>query len=947
MNTFLYDVAKRLVDEHPHDLERVTVVFNNRRPGLFLRRNLKSLLGETFFAPYIIGIDDLIYQMGQLELVPNEFLLFELFDIHRQLGGDNRKYQTLEEFISFGDMMIGDFSEIDLYCVDAQDLFTNLYDLKTIGEWDVEGDHLSPQQQNYLAFYKSLYQYYNLLHQRLITQRKAYRGMAYREVAEHIDLLADRIDDGHIYFVGFNTLSKCESIIINTLVRRGKATLIADGDDHYFKKEHQEAGLLLSKLAETFPDIGPFPNHFLEGHKNITIVDCPENTLQAKYAGQLIHQVLTGTDETSIPLEQTALVLADEQLLVPVLNSLPDEVKGANVSMGFPFLLTHTYNLTIKLFELYQRRSQKRFHQKELLDVLTDDLIGNIIHTQNLHSLLVRQLVNRPIVYADADDIRALLNAVDIDPTPLMFLFDQESESPDQIITLLRQLAQTLYDCPEMEHNKKEREALFCLQQTLDYFTEIQFQYHAIDTLSAMQKVYTRIAKRRSVALYGEPLTGLQILGMLESRNLDFKRVILLSVNEGVLPSGRGSNTLIPFELKIHANIPTYKEKDAVYANHFYSLIQRAEDVTLIYSSESESMGKGEASRFIFQIEEEMSKEPYSSHITFNRLKVSVNNTSSEQNPTATSIPKSTEVVNQLQHMAERGFAPTALNKYRSCPMKFYYEDVLKLCNNDSISDELDNSGLGKCVHSILEHIFQIDSDGIVKAETLEAQLDHIDELVDKEIEEQFHHAQIQEGRNGFMAAVAKMQITNVLKKEIAFIRNGAQLRIVQLEEFLDCPLTIQIAGETRSIKIKGKADRIDLCNEQLRIVDYKSGKVDASKLQTTDNKFNERNLSDQWFQVMQYAWIYKQGHPETPAIISGIYPLGAFGTGFLEASWGGESVISQQHFKQFEAYLQEMVGAIMNPSIPFDCTPTKDACKYCAMKELCPVAVKGNESRG
>lgn len=938
MNTFLNEVAQRLLQEHPESLDQVTVVFNNRRPGLFLRRQIEQIHGGTLFLPDIIGIDDLVHEMGKLELVPNEFLLFELFAIHRQLGGDQRKYKTLEEFISFGDMMISDFSEIDLYHVDAEQLFTNLYDLKVIGEWNVSDSHLSPQQKEYLDFYKTLYQYYRLLHERLIGQKKAYRGMAYRAVADQIDEIADQMARKHIYFVGFNTLSKCESTIIQALVRRGIATMISDGDAHYFDDERQEAGLLLRQFAQQFLGVGPFANHFLEEKKTITIADCPENILQAKYAGQLLEKVLKEENSTATALEQTALVLADEQLLIPVLNSLPDEVRSANVSMGFPYVLTHVYELTIKVFELYQHSHQGRFHQKELVDLLSDELIAYLTHEPHLHSKLTAYLNEHPIVYADKGDVGEMLAESKIDCERLMFLFEEENLGPNSLIDILLELEEMLYNCPEMASNRKEREALYCLKQTLDYFTEIQKNYQTIDTLPVLQKVYTRIAKRRSVALYGEPLAGLQILGMLESRNLDFKRIILLSVNEGVLPSGRSNNTLIPFELKRAAGIPTYAEKDAVYANHFYSLIQRAEEITLVYSSESEGMGKGEASRFILQLEEEMGKEPYRSHITFQRVKVSVSN--SVPVPVASETGTKTKSIQaRLRTMAERGFAPTALNNYRLCPRRFYYENVLSLRESEALNDDMDNSDLGNCVHSILEDIYKIDTDGIIRIETLREQLNKTDALVDEKIGERFRHGHIQEGRNRFMGAVAKIQISNLLKKEIELLKLGNTLKIVQVEEFLESELPIQLHEEEIRVKIQGKADRIDIYNNRLRIVDYKSGRVDDKDLHIKDKAIAEGKISDKWFQVMQYAWIYRQKHPEVPSIVSGIYPLGSLASGFIEATWEGEAEISQDHFERFEKYLGQIVSDIMNPDIPFDCRPSKDGCKYCPMKAQCSEA--------
>ena len=251
METFLEEVAQQLRKNHPHNLDQVTVIFNNRRSGLFLRRHFASMEGQPFFLPRIIGIDELISELGGLTIVPNEYLLFELFDIHRHLEHGNEKYTCFEDFISFGEMMLADFSEIDLYCVDAQRLFNNLHDIKAIEKWNIETGRPTPFQENYLAFYQSLYQYYTQLHQRLLDRRQAYGGMAYRYVAENIDTLLPNLDDHYYYFVGFNAVSACEERIIRRYLLQGNSDFITDGDPYYCDDPAQEAGHFLRN--STFP----------------------------------------------------------------------------------------------------------------------------------------------------------------------------------------------------------------------------------------------------------------------------------------------------------------------------------------------------------------------------------------------------------------------------------------------------------------------------------------------------------------------------------------------------------------------------------------------------------------------------------------------------------------------------------------------------------------------
>ena len=319
MDSFLRQVARRIADAHPKDTDRVLVVMNNRRSVRFFQRQFNGL-GRPMFLPRTMVIDDLVAELGGLEIVPNEFLLFELYRIHTELGGEERKYKTFDEFISFGDLMMGDFSELDQYCVDARDLFGNLHDLKGIGEWDIEGTELTPFQRDYLTFYRSLYDYYRLLHERLLAQGKAYSGMAYRHVAEHISEKW-KMESGKweaVYFIGFNALSECERRIIGEYVHRGIGHLLTDGDP-YFLAPEQEAGHFLRKHMDEFPEIRPTGTSlFAQGERHITVVECPEALLQCKYAGQLLERHPEWLHEGE--QESSAVVLADESLLLPTLN---------------------------------------------------------------------------------------------------------------------------------------------------------------------------------------------------------------------------------------------------------------------------------------------------------------------------------------------------------------------------------------------------------------------------------------------------------------------------------------------------------------------------------------------------------------------------------------------------------------------------------------------------
>lgn len=927
MDSFLHTVARRIWDEHQHDIDRITVVFNNRRAGLFLKKELRTFGDKPFFLPDIIGIDDLVATLGQKQITPHEFLLFELYDIHRNMEGVDRRFDTFEEFISFGEMMLADFSEIDLYCVDAEKLFSHIKDYKRLGEWDVTGAPLTPFQERYLKFYESLNTYYTQLRANLDKEHKAYTGMAYRYVAENIDTLASRLESNHVYFVGFNALSASESRIIRHYVRQGLGTLLCDGDAYYFDDDRQEAGYFLRENKKRFDGIGDFDDHFSLEEKTIHIIDCPENVLQAKACGQIVDQMKKPSDTT---LQDTAIVLADESMLLPVLNSLPKQVKATNVTMGFPFTLSNVNALATRLMALYANARDDKFYHVDLTNVLSDTLVAKFLETKDMYARITGFINSQKVIRARKEDIVLMLNNIE-KRDEIMFLFEKASPSVDEVMDLIRRLFALLVDADVFGANTKEKESLACLLQILNYLNDLQVKRNFIVRIDTLQKIYQRIAQRRTVPFYGEPLEGLQILGMLETRSLDFTNIVLLSLNEGTLPAGRSSNSLIPLSLKTAYGIPAFKEKDAVYAYNFYRLIQRASNVWLLYSSDSEGMGKGEPSRFILQIENELATR-YPNIKISKEVVAAFNKTS--KNATGLSIGKDERTLQHLNELAQNGFSPSALNRYRGCPMQFFYGDVLHIKVREEVNEDLEANELGSYIHDLLKQIYSRDTDHIIKIDTLQKALNEIDTMVDESFKREVLKGRSEEGKNRLYNEVAKTQISHFLKKEIESLKKDNRIEISLLEEDMVVPLKLGDKGA--KVNIKGVADRVDLFNGRLRIADYKSGRVNSTDLAVKDEHFDPHAIPDKWFQVMTYAWLYCRKHKYVGPFTAGIFALGALSSDFMAVQWADESELTDKHIDLFEEHLSDLLTEIMDPTTDFFARPDQKRCGYCPFARIC-----------
>lgn len=935
-SSFLASVASQIFHSHPDGLADILVVFNNRRAGLFLQREFLKLGDKPFFLPRIIGIDDLVGELSGLRIVPHEFLIFELYDIHCSLV---KEPEPFEDFISLGETMLGDFSDIDLYNVPADKILGNLYSLKQLGEWNLDSNKLSDFQKRYLDFYNSLLSYYSELHNRLKNRNEAFSGMAYRHLSENIDTLAPNLKEKYIYFVGFNALSACESNIIKWFETNGLGKLICDGDGYYFNDPQQEAGLFLRQNALRHNINTDFGNFFADNEKTIHIVNCPEYVLQAKAAASIIDN--NGKEENSTWSSGCAIVLADEKLLLPMLNSLPASIDTVNVTMGLPYSITGIHLLVTKIFALYINRRNNKFYHTDIVNLFSDNIISKLLKTNSAHALVSEKLYADKSIYLTTDEIKNLSQLIP-EAVKIMFLFECDGQV-DSILNALHHLVEVINSSGCIDSVVREQEALACLLLTVNYLDRIREKYNYILRLESLHRIYLRLANLRSIALYGEPLKEMQLLGILETRNLDFDRLVILSVNEGTLPSGRSSNSLIPFSLKRAFGLPTHEEKDAVYAYNFFRLIQRAKEVWLLYNSDAEGMGKGEPSRFILQIRNEMAARLPNIKVDFKSA--DVKNSQNQQKNIDTSA-KDERTMLRLKDMAKVGFSPSALNRYRNCPMQFYLGDVLGVREQEELTEEVESNEIGTFIHKILCDIYSRDADKIIRRKTLVDALEELPQTLEKGFHDELLKGRSGEGKNRLYVEVSKMEITSFIKKEIEKLDNGHSIKMVLTD---DKPITLPIKIDKPfinfAVNINGTTDRVDYYDGQLRIADYKSGGVNVDDLRVKKSIESPRDPSDKWFQVMTYAWLFCRSSGYNGSFVSGIFPLRALSSDFISATWEAEEgttfspedkEMNIKHIECFETLLCDLLSELLNPAIDFTASPKKYACDYCQFKSMC-----------
>jgi CRISPR/Cas system-associated exonuclease Cas4 (RecB family) len=952
MKTFLDELAQHLLLNHKSNLRNICLVLPNRRAGLFLKKSLSGIAGKTIWSPEIYSIEDFLIKISGLNKMDQIALVFELYEIHKQIK--NQDTQDFEQFSKWGQVMLSDFNEIDMHLIDAKNLYGYLNEVKAIEKWNPDGRPLTATEKNYLEFFKSLHAYYHLLQNRLMEKKSGYQGMIYRHVAGNIEKAIGEFKWDKIYFAGFNALTKAEEKVIDYLSENRHAEILRDVDAYYIDDPNQEAGEFLRKQLEKEGRVkfGRVNTFFKDSKKEITIHGVPGNEGQASISGRLIQDFL-GTEDNS--LENTAIVLADEGLLIPVLNAIPDQVKALNITMGYPIRLTQPFTFFIILLRLYENTSrfskidqaeQKGFYFRDILRLLSHSLVTGFFNTQKQ----ISEINASKQVFYPPDEMLKLSGDKHFSIL-LQHIFSDTIPSPSKIIEniagiigLFRELMQTrLKANADDRETKLQLEYLYHTSTILNRIRDLNQAYQSITSVKLLKDLFRQISSLTRIPFTGEPLKGLQIMGMLETRNLDFKRIILISANEGKLPASTMGNSLIPYDIQVEMNLPTHNQKNAVFAYHFYRLIQRAEEVHIIYNTEPDQLGGGEQSRYIQQINNEL--EAYNPKITIREVVESLPPPSSISSQNI-EITKTDDVFAKLMERAAKGFSPTSLNQFRKCPLQFYFQHVAGINESEEVEENLEYRTIGSIVHQVLEDMFRPFVGKTVHADDVRLMIRNAGQFIKNAFEKHYSKGQVRFGKNRLIYEVISNFIHTYLEFELkALSTAGVPLIIKGLEQkVLTDNISMLFPGlENHDIRLKGFIDRLDLFGETIRIIDYKTGKVEnRSDLYIKDfTDFEEGNKKDKAFQVMMYAWLYNLTHPgQNRNITTGIISLPKLTNELMnfgvKEGTKTDYNIDEEKLESFEQYLIQLMGEIFDRETPFIQTEDEKTCRTCSFKEIC-----------
>jgi len=903
MKTFLEETILAIKEEHSN-LAELTLILPSKRAGGFLKNYLRKSADKTSFAPTIISIEEFIEELSDLKIIDTTELLFKSYNVYLATNPDQQK-DDFETYTSWATTIIGDFNEIDRYLIDPEPFFNYLSSIQDVTHWNVS-DEKTPLIENYLKFWNSLNEFYEQLKKSLLLDGAGYQGLVYRKASEDIEHYINNKPNKKHIFIGFNALNNAEQLIIQELLEHSNTNVYWDIEAYLFDDNKHSASYFLNKYLKEWKYYQENPpnkiGNYYQEEKQFQFVEVQKNVGQAKYVGELLSKY------SSDKLNKTAIVLADEKLLIPIINSLPRNIGSVNITMGVPL---NTFQLTT-FFELLltsHLHPKTSLYYKDVLAILNQPAatflipdtskIIEAINAQNISHLTLESLLS-----FSEPEYRHVIEQI----------FGNWQNDSTKAITncllLLEIMGTKLVD------NPIELAVSVELHQTFSKIRSLDTSFSYLNSIKTVSSLFSEISATTTLDFKGDAYNGLQIMGILETRALDFENVIMTSVNEGILPAGKSNTSFITHDLKQQFGLPKYTEKDAIYTYHFYHLLHRSKNITLLYNNQSDGINAGEKSRFIYQLEIEK-------HRNHSIDKIILAPQINIKNKEVKSISKTNAVMARLKEISKKGFSPSALSSYVRNPIDFYFQKILKVKEFDEVEEMVAANTLGTIVHDTLEAFYKPLEQSFLSLEILSSLKKRIHVEVKKQFEISFKKGTIDKGKNLIIFEVAKRYILNFINFEISEIQAGNTIKILQIEATLEVP--IQIPELDFPVKIGGKVDRVDAYNGHIRIIDYKTGKVEQSDLAinnweliTTDYRFSKA------MQVLMYVLMINQ-QSKVDRVEAGIISFKNLKNGFLKFSSKTEQTdgkklnfVTQETLDSFIIELKRLILEICNSEIPF-----------------------------
>ena len=928
-----YDLSKDIVE----------VVFPNKRASIHFKRQIVSQLSKTSWMPITSSVQQAMEKWSGLHLVDSLDVALELMSINDK---DANNKVLKQNFFGLASQMAKDFDEIDQYKVDAKNLFESLNEVKiienyTFSEYTLSNEDSYKAQSKYLQFFSSLINYYSALRLNLFSRKVGYYGMITRCLSElPTDELVKRIDGKKIVFAGFNALTTTEEDVVVRLVENGNAVMLWDLDEYYINDKKQEAGRFANDFFAKHRNLAGKKDYDNEHHgisfignalstaeKEINVISVSGSSVQAN-ALQLMME----------KRENSVVVLADEALLIPTLNSLPDSVGEINVTMGYPFANTPLYGFIDQIFRFQHSLSDSKIDLWPLASFCDADFIKLVFNGKDYDSLMswLKDKQSSSDLSFHVKDFSSIGISDDNQE-------DGASEDLARFLTLSSTKWIDSKDCIEnlksilrVSLQKIKDESYFVKNQisvagkVLNKVESLIKKYDSVEILD-LQMLILQIGREMSIAMKGEA-DGLQVMGLLETRNLDFDVVNMLSVNEGVIPKNKNSNSLIPYDVRKYYNLPTYNQQQAVYAYHFYRLLHNAKKINLFYNSLSDSSGLGEPSRFIRQIEYELVKKNPKVKLQHFQYKSPIINLKSN----IISVDKDDTMLKKITKLS-----PTSISTYLRCSLQYYWKYIMNI-NCDEVNEEIQMNVIGSIIHNTLDELYRNFGNEIVtESKFLEVRNQYLDKCYQNALRNNnFRNGLPKTGFNSIIASVIDTMISRFLDNEHNIVKENS-LRILCTEK--------ELSFHLNNVELHGFADRIDLLNDKLRVIDYKTGSVNPYDVSISANAKQLQDMHDKSIQLIMYKYLFIKmlnsntlgldealiAHIEEENIVPGIIALQKMSNGVFELKVNNAD-LANDFEAQCDIMFEQLISDIFDKNNPFTQTDDIKVCGYCSFRNIC-----------
>lgn len=944
---FLYKLAEEVIKEG-YDFQKLCIVFPTKRAGLYFKKYLSDILQKNFISPDITSIQDFIESNSQLVSADSLVLVYELFEQYKETY---EKDFSFEKFYSFGNILINDFDNTDKALTHTETLFRIIKNYK---EYEIQFAHPLEDEEALKKFFANFEKYisnskndffkefwykidtlYSSYKDRLTKKNIGYPGMIYRNFVDNISNLNTTDKYQKIIFAGFNYLTKSELEIFKYYKEKNIAEFYFDADTYYFindKIKNHEAGVFIQKdvnvLELNSDKLKWIENNFESDNKNISIYSVASDSGQAKLAGQII-------TENNYKPESTVLILPDENLFMSVLSSLPESCKEFNITMSFPLYLTPVKSFINDIINLHKNKrsiqGEIHFNSEDFQKVILHPYF-KFLDTESIYGIKYT-ITKTKSFYINREQIKSYFNNSPKDSFRILDLLFSEIKSVSDIINIIKNIfTEIINNLKSYEINSVEIEFLFKAITSLTNLGNILKKNEYEMDYTAFASLITELIYNETVPFTGEPLKGLQIMGLFESRLIDFENVIILSANEDKFPPTPATQSIIPYNLRKAFGMTLPEDMEKNYAYLFYRLMQKSKNINLLYNSDLSSESK-EKSRYIYQLEYELSKN---SNITVKNESAIFEDKYVE--PDEIIVEKSNSILTSMQkydydypdtNKDKKYFSATSLNKYINCNLQFYFKSILELEEPETLALDIDAGIFGTLLHNAMQELYSEAQEQNIEitVEYINSLKAKVDDLINKILHEEFKNIEYK-GRFILIKRTLKFYINKILNMDM----KHAPFKIYALEKKIIQP--IKIPGYDKLISLKGAIDRIDYTDKIIRIIDYKTGEVTIAK--TPDEIYSNPDYSTE-FQLMFYSYLLKNDDElkkllEGKSLRIGFYSMRNF---------ANEAVISREEFsdedyKGASENIITILNNIFDKTIPFTQTQEIKRCEYCDFKIIC-----------